>query len=85
MRAEDLLAHAAAVVASRRGIYGQPNDLFERAAKRWSLILGIEVTPAQAILCLIDLKVARLAHDLKHLDSITGIAGYACCPEEVSR
>jgi Domain of unknown function (DUF6378) len=85
MRAEDLLAHAAAVVAARRSTYGQPVDLFEQVAKRWSLVLGIELTPAQAILCLIDLKVARLVHDPKHLDSITDIAGYAACLHEVSR
>jgi hypothetical protein len=29
------------------------------------------------IICLIDLKVARLAHQPRHLDSITDIAGYA--------
>ena len=54
-------------------------DLFELVAKRWSLVLGVEVTPAQAMLCLIDLKVARLTHDPRHLDSITDIAGYAGC------
>jgi hypothetical protein len=48
-------------------------------AKRWSLVLGVKVTPAQAMLCLIDLKVARLTHDPRHLDSITDIAGYGGC------
>jgi hypothetical protein len=74
MRAEDLLDQAASVVATRRSTYGQPNDLFEHVAKRWSLVLGIGVTPGQAILCLIDLKVARLVHDPWHLDSMTDIA-----------
>jgi Domain of unknown function (DUF6378) len=83
MKAEELLEQAAGVVARRRSIYGQPIDLFEQVAKRWSLILGVEVTAAQAILCLIDLKVARLAHDLRHLDSMTDIAGYAGCLAEV--
>ena len=41
------------------------------------------MTPAQAMLCLVDLKVARLAHDPRHLDSITDIAGYAGCLAEV--
>jgi hypothetical protein len=45
-------------------------------------VLGITVTPAQAMLCLIDLKVARLTHDPRHLDSITDIAGYAGCLAE---
>jgi hypothetical protein len=34
------------------------------------------------MLCLIDLKVARLAHDPRHLDSIMDIAGYAGCLAE---
>jgi hypothetical protein len=83
MRAEQLLEQAASVVARRRGTYGQPCNLFEHVAQRWSLVLGVKVTPAQAMLCLIDLKVARLAHDPQHLDSITDIAGYAGCLAEV--
>jgi hypothetical protein len=83
MKAEHLLEQAASIVARRRGSYGQPRDLFKQVATRWSLVLGIKVTPAQAMLCLIDLKVARLAHDPRHLDSITDIAGYAGCLAEV--
>jgi len=33
--------------------------------------------------CLIDLKLARLAHDPAHADSITDIAGYAAVLREV--
>jgi hypothetical protein len=47
MRAEKLLAEAAAVVRNRRHTYGKPLDLFERVAIRWSQILGTSVTPAQ--------------------------------------
>ena len=32
-------------------------------AARWSATLGREITPAQVVLCLLDLKLARLAHD----------------------
>jgi len=46
-------------------------------------VLGVEVTPAQVITCLTDLKVARLTHDPRHLDSITDIAGYAGSLAEV--
>jgi Domain of unknown function (DUF6378) len=81
--AEQLLKQAASVVRDRRQTYGQPTDLFEPVAVRWSQVLGTEVTPAQVIICLIDLKVARLAHDPRHLDSITDIAGYAGCLAEV--
>ena len=83
MRAEQLLEHAAGVVTGRRRDYGEPADLFERVAVRWSQVLGAKVTPAQVIVCLVDLKVARLAHDSRHLDSITDVAGYAGCLAEV--
>jgi hypothetical protein len=83
MTAEKLLAEAAAVVRDRRHTYGQPLDLFERVAARWSQVLRTKVTPAQVIVCLVDLKVARLSHDPRHLDSITDIAGYAGCLAEV--
>jgi hypothetical protein len=63
--------------------HGEPADLFEHVAKRWSLTLGTRVSPAQVVLCLIDLKLARLAHDPRHFDSITDIAGYAGCLAEV--
>ena len=77
MTAGQLLEQAASVVRDRRHTHGQPRDLFERVAVRWSQLLGAPVTPAQVVLCLIDLKVARLAHNPRHLDSITDVAGYA--------
>ena len=45
MRAEQLLEQAAAVVARRRDTYGQPGNSFEQVARRWSLVLGVKVTP----------------------------------------
>ena len=83
MRAEELLEHAAAVVTRRRREYGEPAELFEHVAKRWSLTLGTPVSPAQVVLCLLDLKLARLARDPRHVDSVLDIAGYAACLWEV--
>jgi Domain of unknown function (DUF6378) len=81
--AEALLGHAADLVNRRRGEYGEPVNFFECVAIRWSQALGVKVTPAQVIVCLLDLKVARLTHDPRHLDSITDLAGYAGCLAEV--
>jgi hypothetical protein len=85
MTAEMLLKYSAAVVANRRKTYGDPRASLEAIAKRWSLTLGHNVTPAQVALCLIDLKLARLAHDPAHLDSMVDVAGYAACLGEVAR
>jgi Domain of unknown function (DUF6378) len=81
----ELLEHAAGVVNRRRREYGDPSLLFENVAERWSLSLGMEVSPAQVALCLIDLKLARLARDSKHLDTQIDVAGYAAVLREVSR
>ena len=80
-----LLQHAAGVIEHRERSYGPPAESFETIAARWSLVLGITVTPAQVALCLIDLKLARLTRDPSHLDSIVDIAGYAACLREATR
>jgi hypothetical protein len=85
MNAEAFLEHAADLVTRRRREYGEPVDLFEHIAERWSLTLGAKVSPAQVVLCLIDVKVARLARDPKHLDSQVDVAGYAACLREVTK
>jgi hypothetical protein len=85
MTAEMLLKHAAAVITNRRETYGDPRTSMAAIAKRWSITLGRPITPAEVVLCLIDLKLARLAHDPKHQDSILDIAGYAAVLQEVGR
>ena len=85
MNSEMMLKHAAGVVENRRRKYGEATALFDHIAKRWSLVPGVKVTSAQVALCLIDLKMARLVHDPKHLDSIVDVAGYAACLREVQR
>jgi hypothetical protein len=85
MKAEQLLEHAAGIVTRRRREYGESVELFEAVAARWSLTLGTKISPSQAVLCLIDLKLVRLAHDHRHLDSQVDVAGYAAVLREVSR
>jgi hypothetical protein len=85
MNGPELLEHAAGLVARRRRDYGEPDELFERVAQRWSLTLGSRVSPAQVVLCLIDLKLARLARDPTHFDSIADVAGYSAVLQEVRR
>jgi hypothetical protein len=85
MNGPELLEHAAGVVTRRRREYGEPAAVFEAVAKRWSLVFGIEVTAAQVVIALLDLKLARLARDPKHLDSQVDVAGYAAVLREVTR
>ena len=54
-------------------------------AARWSLTLGHPVTPAQVVLCMIDLKLARWRAIPSTRTSILDIAGYAAVLHEVTR
>ena len=83
MDAEAMLTEAGRIVAERRVAYGDPVSSMAAIAARWSVTLGVPVSPAKVALCLIDLKLARLAHDPAHADSITDLAGYAAVLREV--
>lgn len=85
MSAEDLLLKASATVTARRESYGPAKPSMAAVARRWSETLGQTVTPTEVVLCLIDLKLARLAHDPEHRDSIVDVAGYAAVLDEVVR
>ncbi len=85
MNGPELLEHAAGVVDRRRREDGEPVALFEQVAQRWSRTLGTKVSPAHVVLCLIDLKLARLACDPRYFDSIVDVAGYASILRELSR
>ncbi len=85
MNAQALLNEAARVVSERRAAYGDPASSMTAIAARWSVTLGTQVSAAQVVLCLIDLKLARLAHDPVHEDSILDVAGYAAVLREVTR
>jgi hypothetical protein len=82
---EAMLLEAAKVVEQRRQAYGDAAPLMAAVAQRWSITLGTPVTPAQVVLCLIDLKLARLGHDPAHADSILDVAGYAAVLREITR
>jgi hypothetical protein len=54
-------------------------------AARWSITPGCTITPAQVVLCLLDLKLVRLGSNPKHQDSIADVIGYAALLPEVTR
>ncbi|MEG9884159.1 MAG: DUF6378 domain-containing protein [Hyphomicrobiales bacterium] len=76
-KAANILSAARTVIAERGQVYGDASRAFEQVARRWSVTLGVEVTAEQAVLCMLDLKLARLAHDPAHKDSMVDVAGYA--------
>lgn len=85
MNGEQFLEHVAGVLRHRRERYGDPGDTFDQIARRWSMVLGTKVKPAQVALCLMELKMTRLIRDPRDLDGQTDVAGYAACLREVTR
>lgn len=71
---------------ARNEAYGDPAPDWNTAAEIWTAILhhahvlphGRRITGAQAILCIIAVKMVREAH-LHKRDNLTDIAGYARC------
>jgi hypothetical protein len=47
------------------------------------LTLGTTVRPEQVVLCLLDLKLARLVHDPTHRDSLVDLIGYSIVLHEL--
>ena len=84
MNGEQILQHAANTLAERHAAYGEAAKSMRAIAARWSLTLGHPVTPAQVVLCMIDLKLARLAHDPKYQDGPADVIGYAALLPEVT-
>jgi len=83
MNGEQLLQRSLQIFEERRANYGLAKHHFHEVAKRWSLVLGCEVRSHQEVMCLIELKLARLKENPTHLDSIIDIAGYAAVMVEV--
>ena len=85
MNAIKTLDDAVTVLIQRNAIYGEPLDAMSAIAARWSVTLGVTITPAQVVLCMIDLKLARLARNPQHRDSAIDVIGYAALLPEVSK
>jgi hypothetical protein len=55
----ELVRMAADLIEGQQEESGPPQDLFPVLAARWSPVLGTEITPAQVVLCLLDLKTGQ--------------------------
>ena len=76
---ENILQEAMRLVCGdRQATYGPPNQDFERTAKMWSAIKGVEFTPSEVAQFMICIKLSRQTHQKKR-DNWVDIAGYAYC------
>ena len=63
--------------------YDHPLPNHERIAAVWSMILGVDISPEKAALMMVGLKLARLAYNIEHRDSLVDLCGYARCIERI--
>jgi len=70
------------VLGDRNASYGNPADDYAKVAKLWSgllhPILKRDITPQEAILCMVALKLAREVHAHKD-DNLIDAHGYLLC------
>lgn len=85
MNVATLLDDAETVLMQRHAAYGDAAASMAAIAARWSLTLGMPISARQVVLCMIDLKLARLAHDPEHRDSAIDVIGYAALLPEVNQ
>ena len=78
MNREEILKQAIELInIDRAEDYGPAYENHKRIADLWSVVFGFKVLVWQVYLCLILVKIARLVHSPKHLDSIIDIPGYS--------
>jgi nucleoside 2-deoxyribosyltransferase len=76
---EDILEEALRITrGDRQAQYGPPDQDFQRTARMWSALKGVEFTAHDVAMFMILLKCSRQTHQHKR-DNWVDIAGYARC------
>lgn len=73
-----------AVTKDRAATHGDLGDNYRSIAQIWSTRLGVEITPEQACIMMVDLKTVRAWGNPKHVDNWVDMAGYAACGGELA-
>lgn len=82
---EEILKEAIRLTHGERNRdYGTPLENHQRIADIWTVVLGHPVTPAQVALCMVGVKLARLAQTPTHEDSFIDGSAYMAIAGELS-
>lgn len=65
--------------------YGDALVMHRRIAAGWSEILGVNVSPHEAALCLAWLKIARIVESPGHSDSYVDAVAYMALAAEIEK
>jgi hypothetical protein len=77
-RTEDWLNEISQIVTVRGADYGSAATNHRRISELWSGYLDTYISPEQAAMCMLLVKVSRLSETPNHDDSLKDIIGYAC-------
>lgn len=79
MKPESVLEEARRLVnGDRQNQYGPPDQDFQRTARMWSALKGVEFSAQDVAAFMICLKLSRQTHQNKR-DNWVDVAGYAEC------
>jgi hypothetical protein len=79
----NLLEEVQTTLHDRGKIYGSSRTNHERISELWSAYLGDYISPMQASMCMLLVKVSRLTETPNHKDSIKDLIGYAAIYSEI--
>jgi hypothetical protein len=79
----ELLDEIRGVLHERGRVYGSSRTNHERISELWSAYLGDYISPMQASMCMLLVKVSRLTESPTHFDSVKDIIGYAAIYNEL--
>ena len=65
-------------LTARGAIYGSAATNHRRISELWSGYLDTYISPEQAAMCMLLVKVSRLSESSQHADSLKDLVGYAC-------
>jgi hypothetical protein len=82
-KTNELLDEVKGVLHERGSVYGSSRTNHERISELWSAYLGDYISPMQASMCMLLVKVSRLTESPNHQDSIKDILGYAAIYNEL--
>ena len=77
-KTDEWLNEISGIVASRGADYGSAATNHRRISELWSGYLDTYISPEQAAMCMLLVKVSRLSETPHHEDSLKDIIGYAC-------
>ena len=77
-KTDEWLTEINGIVASRGSDYGSAATNHRRISELWSGYLDTYISPEQAAMCMLLVKVSRLSESPQHDDSLKDIIGYAC-------